>query len=107
MTEDQQYIVATGIYKPSVKIYEISEVSLKCEKGLDSECVKFCNLTSDYSKIAYALSDRNIEFHAAYGRHYKTRIPKVPRNMVYNPFTCDLIIAASSNEIYRISLDEG
>lgn len=27
--------------------------------------------------------------------------------MVYNPFTCDLLVSASSPEIYRISLDEG
>jgi ribosome biogenesis protein ENP2 len=27
--------------------------------------------------------------------------------MIYNPFTCDLLVSASSNEIYRLSLDEG
>lgn len=41
------------------------------------------------------------------GKHYKTRIPKPPRALCYNPFLCDLIIAGSDGEIYRISLDEG
>lgn len=26
---------------------------------------------------------------------------------IYNPFTCDLIIASTSNELNRLSLDEG
>ena len=27
--------------------------------------------------------------------------------MIFNPFTADLIISASGNEIYRLSLEEG
>ena len=27
--------------------------------------------------------------------------------MTYNPYLCDLIIASSGNDIYRLSLDEG
>ena len=39
MSEDQHYLIATGIYAPSVKIYDTAELSLKCERGLDSEVV--------------------------------------------------------------------
>ena len=71
--------------------------SLKCERGIDSEVVKFAMLTEDYTKIAFACVDRSIIFHAQYGYHYKTRIPKCPRNIVFNPFIGDLIISASSD----------
>ncbi|KAL4470292.1 hypothetical protein ABPG74_011903 [Tetrahymena malaccensis] len=107
ITNDEQYIIATGVYAPTIKVYETKELSMKCLRGVDSEIVKFAILDDDYSKIAFAESDRNIEFHAQYGKHYKTRIPKFPRDITYNPFTCDLLISASCNEIYRISLEEG
>jgi ribosome biogenesis protein ENP2 len=80
---------------------------MKCMRGLDSESVKFCILSDDYSKIALANFDRSIELHAQYGKHFKIRVPHFPRDMIYNPFTCDLSVATASNSIYRISLDEG
>lgn len=107
VTPDQKYIIATGVYAPSVKIYETSELSMKCMRGIDSEVVNFCILGNDYSKLVFACQDRTLEFHAQYGRHYKTRIPKPPRDLCYHPYTCDLFVSASSNEIYRMSLDEG
>ncbi|EGR30754.1 nucleolar protein 10, putative [Ichthyophthirius multifiliis] len=107
ITPDEKYIVTTGTYAPTIKIFETAELSMKCLRGVDSEIVKFAILDQDYSKLAFAQSDRNIEFHAQYGKHYKTRIPKFPRDITYNPYTCDLLISASSKEIYRISLEEG
>jgi ribosome biogenesis protein ENP2 len=36
ISNDQRYIVAAGIYAPQIKIYDTSELSLKCLRGLDS-----------------------------------------------------------------------
>lgn len=107
ISNDQRYIVATGIYGPQIKIFDTAELSLKCLRGLDSEVVKFRILTDDYSKIAMAQTDRTIEFHAQYGAHYKTRIPHYPRDLIFNPINSNLCVSASANEIYRISLEEG
>ena len=89
------------MYPPTIKIFETEELSMKCLRGVDSEIVRFTFLDDDYTKLAFASSDRNIDFHAQYGKHYKTRIPKFPRDITYNPYTCDLLVSASSNEIYR------
>lgn len=99
--------MATGIYAPQIKIYDTSELSLKCLRGLDSEVIKFKILSDDYKKIAMAQHDRTIDFHAQYGAHYKTRIPHYPRDLEYNPICANLCISASANEIYRLSLEEG
>ena len=40
VSEDNNYIVATGIYPPRIKIYDLHEMTLKCERGLDSEIRK-------------------------------------------------------------------
>lgn len=64
-------------------------------------------LSDDYSKIALLCDDRNIELHAQYGRHFKIRIPKFGRDMVYNPNTADILTVGASNEIYRLNLSLG
>lgn len=104
ISNDQRYIIASGIYGPQIKIFDTAELSLKCLRGLNSEVVKFRILSDDYSKIAMAQSDRTIEFHAQYGAHYKTRIPHFPRDLVYNPVNSNICVSASAKEIYRISL---
>ena len=107
VSPDGHYITATGIYPPTIKLFETRELSMKCLRGVDSEVVNFCYLDEDYRKIAFACWDRNIEIHAQYGKHYKIRVPKTPRDLIFNQFTCDLLISASSNDIFRLSLDEG
>ena len=64
VSEDQHYIIATGIYAPMVKIFDTSELSLKCERGIDCEIVQMQVLSQDYSKLAFLCADRNIELHA-------------------------------------------
>jgi len=64
-------------------------------------------LSDDYSKIALLCDDRNIELHAQYGRHFKIRIPKFGRDMVYNPHSADIITVGATNEIYRLNLGMG
>lgn len=69
--------------------------------------MKFVSLSEDYSKIAIAEADRSIELHAQYGFHFKTRIPHYPRDMCYNPYNCNLMVSASADAIYRLTLEEG
>lgn len=51
VSKDGQYIMATGIYKPRVKCFDVNNLSLKFERCLDSEVVKFEILSEDYSKV--------------------------------------------------------
>lgn len=107
MSEDGNHVITTGVYPPTIKLFDVRELSLKCLRGVDSEVVDFCIIDEDYSKIVFACIDRNLEFHAAYGKHYKTRVPKQPRHLIYNPHACGLLVACTGNELFRISLDEG
>jgi ribosome biogenesis protein ENP2 len=107
VSPDQNYIITSGVYPPRVKIFETSELSMKCERGIDSEVLQFVALGADYSKLAFLCADRNIELHAQYGAHFKIRIPKAGRDMIYQPYTCDLITVGAGNEMYRLNLDLG
>uniref|UniRef100_A0A182MNI1 Uncharacterized protein n=1 Tax=Anopheles culicifacies TaxID=139723 RepID=A0A182MNI1_9DIPT len=107
ISPDGQYILATGTYKPRVKCFEVSNLSLKFERCFDSEVEKFAILSDDYSKIAFLHADRYVEIHAAAGRHYRLRIPKFGRDLTYHKPTCDLLFVGTSPEIYRLNMERG
>jgi len=41
MTSDNRYLVTAGVYPPRVKIFETADLSMKCERGIDSEVINF------------------------------------------------------------------
>ncbi|CAL0317099.1 unnamed protein product [Lupinus luteus] len=106
-TPDGEYVIASGIYPPQVKVYEVRELGLKFERHLDSEIVDFQVLTDDYSKLAFLCADRSVSLHAKYGKHYTLRIPRMGRDITYDCWSCDLLCAASSPDLYRINLEQG
>ncbi|GMH01582.1 hypothetical protein Nepgr_003421 [Nepenthes gracilis] len=106
-TPDGEFLVASGIYPPQVKVYELRELSMKFERHLDSEIIDFQMLADDYSKLAFLCADRSVCLHAKYGSHYSLRIPRMGRDMAYNCCSCDLLCAASSPDLYRINLSQG
>ncbi|XP_010412810.2 PREDICTED: nucleolar protein 10-like, partial [Camelina sativa] len=64
-------------------------------------------LDDDFSKLAFLCADRSIYLHAKYGKHHSLRIPRMGRDMTYDPWSCDLLCAASSPDLYRINLEQG
>lgn len=58
-------------------------------------------------QLVFLQCDRYLEFHAAYGRYYRLRIPKFGRDMKYHPPSCDLFVVGASSEIYRLNLQRG
>ncbi|KAG9138961.1 hypothetical protein Leryth_007584 [Lithospermum erythrorhizon] len=106
-TPDGEYLIASGIYPPQVKVYELREMALKFERHLISEIVNFQVLSDDYSKIAFLCADRSVCLHAKYGSHYSLRIPRMGRDIAYDSWSCDLLCAASSPDLYRINLEQG
>ncbi|XP_004534493.1 nucleolar protein 10 [Ceratitis capitata] len=107
MSPDQQYILATGTYKPRVKCFEVCNLSIKFERCFDSEVTTFEAISDDYSKLVFLQCDRFVEIHSASGRHYRLRIPRFGRDMKYHKPTCDLFIVGTTRDIYRLNLERG
>lgn len=102
-----QYLLATGVYKPRVRCYELAQLSMKFERYLTADIIAFDTIAEDYSKLVFLHADRVVEVHAQYGFHYKTRIPKFGRDLAYHYASCDLFVVGASSEIYRLNLDQG
>ncbi|BFZ60257.1 Small ribosomal subunit bioproteinsis [Saitoella coloradoensis] len=107
VTRDGNYAMATGTYKPHIRLFDFKELTLKFERHTDAENVNFVLLSEDWTKSAHLQSDRSVEVHAQGGIHYRTRIPKFGRDIGYHFNSCDLLVGASGNEVYRLNLDQG
>ncbi|GAB5591365.1 Small ribosomal subunit bioproteinsis [Umbelopsis nana] len=106
-TSDGKFAVATGVYKPQMRVYEFAEMSMKFERHTDAENVNFEILSDDWTKTVHLQTDRTIEFHAQGGIHYRTRIPKFGRDLAYHFPSCDLLVGAAGSEVYRLNLEQG
>lgn len=107
LSRNGQYIFATGVYKPRVRCYDVEQLSLKFERCMDSEVLKFCVLSDDYSKLVFLQNDRYVEFHVQHGRWYRTRLPKYGRDLAYNSSTCDMYFVGAGSEVFRLNLELG
>ncbi|KAJ4433879.1 hypothetical protein ANN_16192, partial [Periplaneta americana] len=107
VSADGNFILATGIYKPRVRCYDVNNLAMKFERCFDSEVVTFEILSDDYSKVVLLHTDRYVEFHAAHGRYYRLRIPRFGRDLKYHPGTCDLYVVGVGPEVYRLNLEQG
>jgi len=107
VSKDKNYILAAGVYKPRIKCYDVSQLSLKFERCFDSDAVKFEILSDDFSKIVLLQCDRYVEFHAQYGRYYRLRIPRFGRDLSYHYPSCDLFLVGTGHEIFRLNLEQG
>mmetsp|Transcript_31892 Transcript_31892/g.44626 ORF Transcript_31892/g.44626 Transcript_31892/m.44626 type:complete len:710 (+) Transcript_31892:188-2317(+) len=107
ISPDGEFILACGTYKPQLKMYELSQLSMKFERHMDAQGVACSFLGDDYRKFAMLREDRFIEFHAQYGLHHKLRVPKFGRDMCYLRNSCDLLVGGASSEIYRLNLFRG
>ncbi|TFK41623.1 WD40-repeat-containing domain protein [Crucibulum laeve] len=106
-TRDGHHAIATGTYKPQMRVWDLNQLSQKFERHSDAENVDFVILSDDWTKSIHLQNDRTIELHTQGGFHYRTRIPRFGRSIAYHFPSCDAYISASSNEVYRLNLDQG
>lgn len=52
ISRDGKFILATGVYKPRVRCYDVNNLSMKFERCFDAEAVQFEILSDDYSKVS-------------------------------------------------------
>ena len=131
-TRDGRYLLATGTYKPRMKVFDLEELSMKMERVTDSENVDFAVrslsppplawtpertltsaparpqiLSSDWTKTLHLQSDRSLELHTQSSSHYRVRMPRQGRTLAYNFPTCDALVGGLGTEVWRLNLEVG
>ena len=51
LTPDGRYLCALGAYKPRLRLYELSQLCMKCERCLDAQVIQLLHLSDDYTKL--------------------------------------------------------
>lgn len=100
-------LLATGIYKPTVKLFDVKSGIIKFERHLVSDPVKNFFLDEEGEKFAILRNDKTIEFHIKGGLHEKVKTIKQPHDIILNRFSAELYIGGNYGEINRFSLEQG
>ncbi|CAO1625611.1 unnamed protein product [Sympodiomycopsis kandeliae] len=106
-TRDGNNLVATGTYKPHIRVWELDQLSLKFERHTNSENIDFVLLSDDWTKQLHLQTDRTLELHGQGGHHHRVRIPKFGRALAYHYQSAEAIVGAAGSEVYRLNLDQG
>ncbi|KMV65558.1 hypothetical protein M970_080280 [Encephalitozoon cuniculi EcunIII-L] len=107
LSDDGRYLLSVGVYKPSIKIYDLANLSLKVERHLESDPVRVIPLVEDASKACILRNDRTIEFHAKYGYHEGIKVPTPCFDICLNRFRAEILSGGTGLSVYRFNLDQG
>jgi ribosome biogenesis protein ENP2 len=106
-------LIPQGTYKPQIHAHHLPHLSLSFARHTDTLNQKFLLLSSDYSKSLHLQSDRVLEFHTPEGCHYKTRIPRYGRDLIYDRRSAEALVpsvgvnAEGNGEVFRLNLELG
>ncbi|KAI9779579.1 MAG: hypothetical protein M1835_004670 [Candelina submexicana] len=113
VSDDGQWIMSTGTYKPQIHTHYLPHLSLSFARHTSSLNTTFLLLSSDYSKSLHLQSDRSLEFHTPQGCHYTTRTPRYGRDLKYDKRAAEALIpsvgvnADGNGEVFRLNLEVG
>ena len=82
ISEDGQWLMSTGTYKPQMHVHNLSQLALSYARHTNSLNHAFVLLSSDYSKSLHLQTDRRLEFHTPMGCHYEVRLPRYGRDLL-------------------------
>ncbi|KAF7545447.1 hypothetical protein G7Z17_g9165 [Cylindrodendrum hubeiense] len=113
ISEDGDWIMSTGTYKPQIHVHSLPQLSLSFARHTNALNHSFVLLSSDYSKSLHLQTDRRLEFHTPNGCHYEVRLPRYGRDLVYDRQSTEALIPAvgldgdGKGEVFRMNLELG
>ncbi|KAL4895077.1 WD repeat protein [Aspergillus ambiguus] len=113
VSEDGDWVMSTGTYKPQIHTHHLPQLSLSWARHTDALNTTFLLLSSDYSKSLHLQSDRSLEFQTPSGCHYRTRLPRYGRDLVYDRYSTEAMIPSvgvnqdGMGEVFRLNLELG
>ncbi|ORX33872.1 WD40-repeat-containing domain protein [Kockovaella imperatae] len=106
-TEDGDFAIGTGTYKPMMKVWDLHDLTVKFERVTDAENVDFVILSSDWTKTLHLQRDRSISLHTQMGLHHSLRLPTYGRSLAYHAPSAEALIGCTGSEVFRLNLEEG
>ncbi|OQN98444.1 hypothetical protein B0A48_15714 [Cryoendolithus antarcticus] len=113
VSRDGDWVMSTGTYKPQIHVHSTANLSLSFARHTDTVNQKFVLLDDGYAKSLHLQCDRSLEFHTPGGMHYRTRLPRYGRDLVYDRRRAEALVPSvgvgsdGMGEVYRLNLEVG
>lgn len=113
VSEDGQWIMSTGTYKPQIHVHDLNQLSLSWARHTTSLNQSFVILSQDATKSLHLQTDRKLEFHTLGGCHHEIRLPRYGRDLIYDRSSAEALVAAAglgtnrTGEVFRLNLEHG
>jgi ribosome biogenesis protein ENP2 len=113
VSEDGEWAMSTGTYKPQIHVHHLPQLALSFERHTNCLNETFRLLSSDYTKSIHLQTDRFLELHTGGGLHYRTRIPRFGRDLLYDKHSAEALVPSvgvngdGQGEVYRLNLEVG
>ncbi|RKU48675.1 Small ribosomal subunit bioproteinsis [Coniochaeta pulveracea] len=114
VSEDGEWVMSTGTYKPQIHVHNLSQLSLSFARHTTSLNETFVLIGSGYEKSLHLQTDRKLEFHTPMGCHHEVRLPRYGRDLLYDRFSGEALIPAAgldsekrTGEVFRLNLELG
>lgn len=107
ISQNGSKVAAIGVYKPTIKLFDLKAASIKFERHVLSDPLKILSLEENCEKFSVLRSDRAVEFHTKAGLQDMLKTPSQPKDMIYNPVAAELYLGGNYNEIYRFNMAQG
>ncbi|KAI1434771.1 WD40-repeat-containing domain protein [Xylaria sp. CBS 124048] len=113
VSEDNNWVVSTGTYKPQIHVHYLPHLSLSYARHTTSLNIKFELLSTDASKSLHLQSDRRVEFHTPAGLHEAVKLPRYGRDLCYDRLATEALIGSvglgpdGHGEVFRFNLEAG
>ncbi|KAI0811717.1 WD40-repeat-containing domain protein [Xylaria sp. FL0064] len=113
ISEDNNWIVSTGTYKPQIHVHYLPHLSLSYARHTTSLNIKFTLLSTDASKSLHLQSDRRVEFHTPAGLHEAIKLPRYGRDLCYDRLATEALVGSvglgpdGHGEVFRFNLEAG
>lgn len=107
ITKDHSRLITLGIYKPSIKVFDLENATLKFERHLIADGIKALALTEDGEKFAVLRKCRSIEFHSRNGLHETIKLPYQPKDIEFNNCKSEVYMCGNYDSVYRFNLEQG
>lgn len=100
-------LLAVGVYKPAVKLFDLKSSIMKYERHLICNPLKVISLEENAEKFVILRSSKSIEFHITGGLYETVKMPAQPHSIVFNSIDAELYLGGNFNEIFRFNLEQG
>lgn len=107
ISKNGKKLLAVGIYKPTVKLFDLKTLTLKYERNIICDPLKICLLDDDAEKYCILRNDKTLEFHLNSGSYETIKLPYHGKDVLYNEVSSELYISANCEEIFRFNLEQG